>query len=498
MDLLSNLFEGFGYLAGIQPVVAIVAGVVLGILAGAMPGLSPSMGVALLVPFTYSMQPQIALILLVSIYIAANYGGSITAVTINTPGTPSAVVTSFDGYPLTLQGKAGIGLGISLVSSTVGGIIGTVILILFSIPLARLAVKMHPAEYFALAIFGLTTVASLGGKNWPKAFLAAMLGLLINTVGIDPISGVKRFTFGTYRLFDGFALIPALIGLFALSEVFTRIEDYKLEKGEETKYEKTHWPTLPDYWKLKIAIVRSSILGTLIGIFPGAGATIAAFLSYDLAKKFSKNPDSFGKGNPEGVAAAEAANSSSVGGALVPLLALGIPGSASTAVLVGALMIHDLVPGPLLFVERPDIIYSLFAALLIANIVMLALGLFGSRLWVKVTVIPKKVLLPAILAVSIIGSFAVNYSFFDVATCVGFGVAGWILKKYGFPGAPIVLGMVLGKLAETNFRRAVIMGGYDIFFTRLPSLLLLLLALLSFGVPLYQTYKANKKEKMGK
>lgn len=498
MELLSNLFEGFGYLAGIQPVVAIVAGVVLGILAGAMPGLSPSMGVALLVPFTYSMQPQIALILLVSIYIAANYGGSITAVTINTPGTPSAVVTSFDGYPLTLQGKAGIGLGISLVSSTVGGIIGTVILILFSIPLARLAVKMHPAEYFALAIFGLTTVASLGGKNWPKAFLAAMLGLLINTVGIDPISGVKRFTFGTYRLFDGFALIPALIGLFALSEVFTRIEDYKLEKGEETKYEKTHWPTLPDYWKLKIAIVRSSILGTLIGIFPGAGATIAAFLSYDLAKKFSKNPDSFGKGNPEGVAAAEAANSSSVGGALVPLLALGIPGSASTAVLVGALMIHDLVPGPLLFVERPDIIYSLFAALLIANIVMLALGLFGSRLWVKVTVIPKKVLLPAILAVSIIGSFAVNYSFFDVATCVGFGVAGWILKKYGFPGAPIVLGMVLGKLAETNFRRAVIMGGYDIFFTRLPSLLLLLLALLSFGVPLYQTYKANKKEKMGK
>ncbi|MCK4993323.1 MAG: tripartite tricarboxylate transporter permease, partial [Bacteroidales bacterium] len=323
MDLLSNLFEGFGYLAGIQPVVAIVAGVVLGILAGAMPGLSPSMGVALLVPFTYSMQPQIALILLVSIYIAANYGGSITAVTINTPGTPSAVVTSFDGYPLTLQGKAGIGLGISLVSSTVGGIIGTVILILFSIPLARLAVKMHPAEYFALAIFGLTTVASLGGKNWPKAFLAAMLGLLINTVGIDPISGVKRFTFGTYRLFDGFALIPALIGLFALSEVFTRIEDYKLEKGEETKYEKTHWPTLPDYWKLKIAIVRSSILGTLIGIFPGAGATIAAFLSYDLAKKFSKEPESFGKGNPNGVAAAEAANSSSVGGALVPLLALG-------------------------------------------------------------------------------------------------------------------------------------------------------------------------------
>ena len=496
MELLSNLFQGFGYLVGIQPIIAIVAGVILGILAGAMPGLSPSMGVALLVPFTYGMAPQIALILLVSIYIAANYGGSITAVTINTPGTPSAVVTSFDGYPLTQQGKAGVGLGTSLVASTIGGIIGTIILIFFSVPLARMAVKLHPAEYFALAVFGLTTVASLGGKNWAKAFLAAMLGLLINTIGIDPISGVKRFTFGTYRLFDGFALIPALIGLFALSEVFSRIEEYKLQKGEETKYEKTHWPSIGDYWKLKITILRSSILGTLIGIFPGAGATIAAFLSYDLTKKVSKNPDSFGKGNPEGVAAAEAANSSSVGGALVPLLALGIPGSATTAVLVGALMIHDIVPGPLLFVERPDIIYSLFAALLIANIVMLVLGLFGARLWIKVTVIPKKVLLPAILAISIIGSFAVHYSFFDVATCIGFGVAGWILKKYGYPGAPIVLGMVLGKLAETNFRRAVIMGGYNVFFTRPVSLLLLLLAVLSLGVPLYQTYKANKRDKM--
>jgi putative tricarboxylic transport membrane protein len=319
MELLTNLIEGFGYLAGIQPAVAIVAGVILGILAGAMPGLSPSMGVALLVPFTYSLSPQIALILLVSIYIAANYGGSITAVTINTPGTPSAVVTAFDGYPLTLQGKAGVALGTSLVASTMGGIVGTLILIGFSVPLARLAVKLHPAEYFALAIFGLTTVASLGGKNWAKAFIAAMLGLLINTIGIDPISGVKRFTFGTYRLFDGFSLIPALIGLFALSEVFSRIEEYNLEKGAEAKFEKTHWPTIGEYWKMKVTIIRSSILGTLIGIFPGAGATIASFLSYDLAKKTSKDPDSFGKGNPDGVAAAEAANSSSVGGALVPL-----------------------------------------------------------------------------------------------------------------------------------------------------------------------------------
>ena len=492
MDLLSNLIDGFGYLLGFQPILAIVVGVVLGILAGAMPGLSPSMGVALLVPFTYKLSPQVALILLSSIYIAANYGGSITAVTINTPGTPSAVVTSFDGYPLTLQGKAGVGLGTSLVASTVGGIIGTLILISFSVPLARLAVRMHPAEYFALAIFGLTTVASLGGKNWAKAFLAALLGLLINTVGVDPISGVMRFTFGTYQLFDGFSLIPALIGLFALSEVFTRLEENKLEKDTDAKIDKPHWPRFLEYWKLKVTILRSSVLGTMIGIFPGAGATIAAFLSYDLAKKSSKNPESFGTGNPEGVAAAEAANSSSVGGALVPLLALGIPGSATTAVLIGALMIHDINPGPLLFVDRPDIIYSLFAALLIANVVMLGLGLVGSRLWIKVTDIPKKLLLPLILTISIVGSFAVQYTIFDVISCIGFGVAGWILKKYGFPPAPIVLGMVLGKLAETNFRRAVIMGGYNVFLSRPVSLLLLLLALLSFTVPLYQTYRRKK------
>lgn len=492
MDLLANLLDGFGYLAGISPIVAITAGVILGILAGAMPGLSPSMGVALLVPFTYSIEPQIAMILLTSIYLAANYGGSITAVTINTPGTPSAVVTSFDGYPLTQQGKAGVGLGISLVSSTMGGFIGTIILIVFSVPLARLAVRMHPAEYFALAVFGLTTVASLGGKNWAKAFLAALFGLLINTIGLDPISGVSRFTFGKYQLFDGFSLIPALIGLFALSEVFTKLEEYKLEKVKETNLGKSRWPKFIDYWKLKFTILRSSILGTVIGIFPGAGATIAAFISYDITKRSSKDPDSFGQGNPQGVAAAEAANSSSVGGALVPLLALGIPGSATTAVLIGALMIHDINPGPLLFIDRPDIIYSLFAALLVANLVMLGLGLLGARLWIKVTEIPKKILLPLILTISIVGSFSVQYSMFDVIACVGFGAIGWILKKYGFPPAPIVLGMVLGKLAETNFRRAVIMGGYSVFITRPASLILLLLAIFSFSVPFYQNHKRKK------
>ena len=490
MELLSNLVEGFGFVLAWQPLLFIVIGVVLGIMAGAMPGLSPSMGVALLVPFTYAMSPTIALILLVAIYISANYGGSITAVTINAPGTPSAVVTSFDGYPLTKQGKPGMGLGVSLISSTIGGFIGTIILILFSVQLAKIAVKFHPAEYFALAIFGLTTVASLGGKNWLKAFIAALFGLLLNTIGIDPISGVSRFTFGSVHLYDGFSLIPALIGLFALSEVFKQLEEQNF-KSRKVELEKTKWPSFLDYWKLKFTIIRSSVLGTLIGIFPGAGATIASFISFDITKRTSKEPEKFGKGSLDGVAAAEAANSSSVGGALVPLLTLGIPGSASTAVLIGALMIHDLTPGPLLFKNNPEIIYGLFASLLVANLVMLILGLFGSRLWIKVTAIPKKILFPLIFTVSIVGSFAVRYSMFDMIACLGFGIFGWILRRFDYPVAPIILGIVLGNIAETNFRRAVMMGGYGIFFARIASLLILSLAILSFIIPIIKMRKAK-------
>jgi len=489
------MLHGFSLMVGLEPVLAITVGVVLGILVGAMPGLSPSMGVALLVPFTYNLNPLTALVLLVAVYQAANYGGSITAVTINTPGTPSSVATAFDGYQLTKQGKCGWALGISLVASTVGGLFGILILILFAQPLAAVAVKLHPAEYFCLAMLGLTTVASLGGKNWAKAFAAALVGLLIATVGIDPISGVKRFTFEAVDLFDGFDIIPAMIGLFALSEIFIRFEEEgiprKYKKGDIAKQEQ--WPKVRDYWALKRVILQSSVIGTIIGIFPGAGAAIASFLAYDAAKRTSKHPETFGKGNPEGVAASESADNASVGGAMVPLLTLGIPGSSSTAVLIGALMIHDLVPGPMLFTTNPDLIYGLFASMFIAVAVMFVMGALGARLWVKVTLIPPAILLPLILAVAVIGSFAVKNSLFDVAACLGFGVLGWGLRRFGFPVAPVVLGLVLGKLAETNFRRAVIMGGYGVFFTRPASLILILVSVVLFAYPLVQQYREGKK-----
>jgi len=492
MELLDSIFLGFTVLAGWKPIVIITIGVIVGILAGAMPGLSPSTAVALLVPFSYTMTPALALILLTSIYIAANYGGSITAVLINTPGTPSAAVTAMDGYPLTKQGKAGKGLGMALIASTIGGAVGTVILILFAVPLARIALKFSPADYFALALFGLATVASMGRGNVLKALVAILFGLLIKTVGIDPISGVSRFTFGSDTLYDGFTLIPALIGLFAVSVVFAKVEKWT---GLDRTMDKidSKLPSFKEFMTTKMTILRSSVIGTIIGIFPGAGATIAAFISYDVSKRASKKPEMFGKGSLEGVAAAEGANSSSVGGALVPLLALGIPGSATDAVLLGAFMLHDLVPGPLLFRDNPEIVYGIFAALIVANIIMLFLGLYGNRVFIKVVSVPEAILYPMILAIAIIGSFAVSGSMFDVGACIGFGIIGWIFKRYGYPVAPVVLGIVLGDMVEENFRRAVIMDGYGAFFRDKLAFIVLLLALLSFIYPLFKQWREKKK-----
>jgi putative tricarboxylic transport membrane protein len=494
MELFDSVLMGFTVLAGWKPILIVVAGVVVGILAGAMPGLSPSTAVALLVPFSYTMSPALALILLTSIYIAANYGGSITAVLINTPGTPSAAVTALDGYPLTRQGKAGKGLGTALIASTIGGAVGVVILILFAVPLARVALKFSPADYFALALFGLATVASMGRGNVIKALVAILFGLLIKTIGIDSISGVSRFTFGSDTLYDEFTLIPALIGLFAVSVVFAKVENWT---GLERTMDKidSKLPTIKEFMKIKMTILRSSIIGTIIGIFPGAGATIAAFISYDIAKRSSKEPEMFGKGSLEGVAAAEGANSSSVGGALVPLLALGIPGSATDAVLLGAFMLHDLVPGPLLFRDNPEIVYGIFAALIIANIIMLFIGLYGNRLFIKVVSVPDAILYPLILVIAVIGSFSVSSSMFDVAACIGFGIVGWIFKRYGYPVAPVVLGIVLGNMVEENFRRAVIMDGYGAFFRDKLAFIVLLLAFLSFIYPLVKQWREHRSRK---
>ena len=498
MEILTNLADGLTLLLGWKPMLVIIAGVIMGILVGVLPGLSPAMGVALLVPFSYGLDPLLALILLVAVYSAANYGGTITAIAINTPGTPSAIVSTFDGYPLTKQGKPGRALGASVIASTFGGISGTIILIFFSVPLAKAALTFGPAEYFALSVFGLTIVSSLSTGNWIKAFVATLIGLLLNTVGMDPFTGFTRFSFGVTELADGFNFIPALIGLFALGEIFLSIEKSEKIKNKLQKVS-GKMPGLKEMWGIKRTIAQSSLLGTIIGVVPGAGATIAAFIAYNEAKRSSKNPELFGKGALDGVAASGAATSGSVGGALVPLLTLGIPGSAATAVLVGALVLHGITPGPELFKDNAPLVYGLFSSLFIAYAVMFFIGFLGNQLWIKIIAAPKSILYPMILAIAFIGSYSVGNSMFDVWSCFGFGVLGWVLRRYDFPTAPVILGLILGFLAETNFRRALLIGDSSIFFTRPISLIMLILAALSLLYPLIKPYlmklKTEKNEK---
>jgi putative tricarboxylic transport membrane protein len=467
---------------------------------GVLPGLSPSIGVALMLPATFGMDPMSALVLLTAVYLSSNYGGSITAIAINTPGTPGAVATTFDGYELTKQGKPMHALLTSLTASTTGGLVGTIILILFSVPLARLALSFESYEYFALGVFGMTIISSLAGNSPVKGFISSILGLLLITIGFDTQLPFSRFNLNVAELADGIEFIPALIGLFALGEIFYSIENFTvLKKTDEAKDATIKAEKLPllRLWKLKILMLRSSIIGTLVGCIPGAGGTIATFIAYNDAKNSSKKPEDFGKGSLEGVAAPEAANNGSVGGALVPLLTLGIPGSASTAVLIGALMIHKLNPGPELFEKEPGIVYGLFISLFIANIVMLIIGLLGNKLWVRIIAAPKKILYPIIIALSFIGSYFIQNSLFDVGTCIAFGLFGWLLKRGGFPTAPVILGLILGNMIEENLRLSLVKGGWMDFITRPGSLIILILALVSFFLP-YVKKRLNKAPVKGK
>ena len=472
-----------------HPGAAIMIGITIGIFVGVMPGLSASTGLALMVPFTFGMDPLVAIVFLVSIYTSCAYGGTITAIAINTPGTPAAVAVAMDGYELTQQGQPGRALGTSLLANVIGGITGSIILIFFSFPISKIALKFGPPAFFSLAIFGLTIVASMESKNRPKAFFSTALGLLFMTVGLDIINAHPRFTFGRTELFDGFSFIPALIGLFALGEILLNIEkDTGVKTAVKTFSSKL--PKFSEIWLIRKNIFKGGAIGALVGAVPGAGATIAAFVAYGEAKRSSKNPEMFGKGSLEGIAAPSAAAGASEGGALVPLLTLGIPGSAATAVMIGALTLHNITPGPELFTRNSQLVYALFASLPVGIAFMLLIGYLGTKIWVKLIAAPKSILLPVIIAVAFVGSYAVKNTMFDVYVCFGFGVLGWILRRNGFPTAPMVLAMILGKMAETNFRQALLAEDtWTIFFTNPLSLGLLLLAFLSLFIPIYKERK---------
>ncbi len=491
---MENFFIGLAVAFTLNSFIAVCAGVVMGIFVGAMPGLSAATGVALLLPFTYGMDASTAMIMLCALYTAAEYGGSITAIAIGTPGTPAAVATVFDGYPLTKKGMPGKALGTSIIASTFGGIFSSICLVVLSVPLVSFALRFGPPEYFALGIFGLTIVSSLVGKSVIKGFIASMIGLMLTVVGDDVMTGYSRYIFGVDELFEGIPLVPVLIGLFAISEVFTVIEELSPAQLLREKISSA-LPKREEIRRMSGVILRSSIIGTVIGVVPGAGASVANLVAYAEAKRASKEPEKFGTGVLEGVAAPEAANNATVGGALIPLLTLGVPGSGTTAILLGGLMLHGLIPGPQLFSRNPDVIYGLFVSLFLINLVMLLAGLLGTKLWTRVTATPKGILMTLILAIAFVGSYGINNSMFDVWVMLTTGLMGYLMRRFGFPVPPVVIAMVLGTMVETNLRRSLLLsdGSYKIFFTNPISLLLLILALFSFSWPFIREYRRKKQ-----
>jgi putative tricarboxylic transport membrane protein len=437
---------------------ASLAGVVWGIFGGALPGISPSIAMALLLPFTYGMEPVTAIVLLASVYVGAEYGGSIPAILIRTPGTNAAAATTIDGYELARQGRAGEALGISLACGLVGGLFGLGVLVLATEPLADVALAFTPPAYCALGVLGLSVIAGLSGGSLPKGLIAASAGLMIATVGTDPVSGVPRFTFGSPDLLGGIRPILIMVGLFAVAEMLEQIStpSWGRADGRDTRLKLPTWPMWKRLWKSQVI---GCGIGTFEGVTPGAGGTVAAFMAYNEAKRWSNHPEEFGKGSIEGVAAPECANNVVTATALVPLLSLGIPGSNSAAVLLGGFMIHGLTPGPLLFEKAPDVVWGLFGGLLAANIFMLLVGLVILTPCIWLVNRPKPYLIAFILALVCSGVFAIEQSLFDLGLVLGAGVVGYAMRRFGVPTLPMVLGVVLGFMVESNYRRSLVLSG---------------------------------------
>jgi putative tricarboxylic transport membrane protein len=467
----------------------IIVGVTAGIVIGALPGLTATMGFALLIPLTFGRPPLTSLSMLMGIYTGAMYGGAISAILIRTPGTPAAAATILEGYPMCKKGLAGSAMAMSLFSSFVGGLIGCAVMIFMSPLISGFALEFGPVEYFALAIFGLSVIISISGRSLVKGVMVGFFGLLLASMGLDPISGFPRFTFGFSELMEGPNFIPTLIGLFAVSEVIANIE--KMLKSEKVKTKLSQLlPSWNDIKRSTGALIKGSLIGTVVGAIPGAGGDIAAFIAYAETKRSSKTPELFGTGMVEGVAATESANNSCQGGAMIPLLSLGVPGDAVTAVLLGAFVIQGLQPGPLLYKDHMDLVYAIFASMIIAQFVMQFVGMVGMQFFAKVIMIENAILMPMILVLSMIGSYAMRGSVFDVGLTIVFGVIGYIMQKYDFPLSPILLALILGPMAESNLRRAlVISGGHaSILFSRPIAIVLMALAV-TFLVLSFLTHK---------
>ncbi len=489
--MLEHLWMGLQHVVSIQNLLLVLAGTVAGMIVGALPGLTATMAVALLVPFTYAMDAVSGLVLLGAIYMGCIYGGAFSAILINTPGTPSSIGTTFDGYPMARQGRGEEAIVAATVGSAFGGIFGVIALIFLSPPLADIALKFGPAEYFWMGVFGLTIISSLAAGSFLKGIAGAAFGVLVSTIGIAPIGGDVRFTFGSPAMQGGVDLIVILIGMFCIPEVLTIVSrgtgghtavEYRRTKG-------VLWETVKKVLAQRANLIRSSVIGTFIGILPGAGGNIANLVSYNEARRASKTPEKFGTGHMEGVVATETANNAVVGGGIIPLVTLGIPGAPPDAIIYGVLLLQGLHPGPELFAERADITYTFMLALGVSALFMVPIGIYGGRLLTRfVSTLPSKYLVPGIGILTIVGSYAIRNNFTDVILMLVFGVAGYALRSLGFQAPPIVLGLILGPIMETGLVQAYLTGqGYSwpwlALFVNPISWVLIAMSVLSFAWP---------------
>jgi putative tricarboxylic transport membrane protein len=484
MDVWTNILEALPLVFALDVVIAMLAGTVIGIVVGALPGLSATMGIAVLIPLTFTMQPLVALGMIAGIYNGAMYGGAIPAILVRIPGTPAGIATVFDGYPMAQQGQGALALRIALVSSALGSFLSAICLLLLAPPLASIALSFGPAEYFWLAIFGLTCIAVLLSDSPIKGLLSTCFGLLMGLVGIDQITGNERFTFDSIHLIGGLNIIVVLTGLYAIPPALELAEKALSIRSEDLQVRDDHarfrWRSLVPTW------ARSSVIGVIIGIIPGAGGNIASIIAWNETRRAARNPERFGKGAPEGVAAAECANNADTAATLIPALTLGVPGNAVAAVILGALLVHGLRPGPALFRDTADITYGFMLAMGVTAIMMLVVGQLGARLFINVLRISPLLLAPMIVSLTVIGVYTVNNSMAEVWIMLGLGMIGYGMEKLAIPTAPAVLAIILGPMAESELRRALLLGRGDpvILITNPISIILAGLTVLVLCAPL--------------
>lgn len=494
--MLSSLPEAFGILLSLEGLLVLILGTVLGIILGAMPGIGSTVAVAIVLPFTLTMGQAPAIILLLAVYAGSVYGGSIAAILINTPGTPQSAATCLDGYPMAQRGEAGLALGWATVASVVGGLVSAVVLIFLAPQLAAVALEFGPIETFALVLLGMTCIVSVSTGSVVKGLMAGMIGIFLSTVGGDPILGEMRFTFGNWQLFAGFNLLAVVIGVFALSEVFIRASNKIATVSELVTFNGIVLPSW-QMWKGRLRnLTKSVAIGNVIGVLPGTGAATAAFISYAEGRRSSPNREGFGKGEPDGIVSSEAANNAVTGGALVPTMALGIPGDAITAVMLATLTLHGITPGPRLVDDNPTLIATIFAGFFVINLLLLPLGMMLSRVAAPILRVREAFMMTAIVILCAVGIFFVRGNTFDLLVMGGAGVVGFLLRRQGVPMAPLVIGMVLGPTLELTLRQGLILtdGNFFAFFTGHPIALVLALAALgALSLPIVRLLRDGAK-----